>query len=191
MALSRGAALLAAALGLAACHRTPVFRGASDITGVPWGGAFTLTNAHGVPFDTATLKGKVVLLYFGYIRCTDVCVPTLHRLGALMSKLGRLRAHTVVLFVSVDPHDTPARLRHFLDPIDPDFVGLTGTPRAVARVRAQFRVAAERNPKAAPSERYAHSDGLYIEGPHGRVRLYAPATISASDLHHDIRALLP
>lgn len=184
------ALLLLGALTLAACSRHPVLRGGTDITGVPWGQPFTLTDAAGHTFHSASLRGQVVLLYFGYLRCTDVCVPTLRRLAALRPRLEADGAPVTVVFVSLDPHDTSPRLARFIKPLGPGVVGLTGTPAAVARVARDFQVAVARQRAVPVKDRYLHSDGLYLLGPHGHPRLYAPATISLSDLRHDIRALL-
>ncbi|MHB1952070.1 MAG: SCO family protein [Acidiferrobacteraceae bacterium] len=181
---------LAALLILAACHQRPRLVG-TDLTGVPWGGDFTLTGTNGRPFDTAALRGRVVLIYFGYTRCTDVCQPTLHRLADLMHRLGPDARRTRVVFVTVDPsHDTPDVMRRFLAHIDPGFIGLTGSLQAVQRVEAQFKVASERQPSAAPSERYLHSDGIYVEDPSGHLRLYVRGTARLRDLAGDVRSLL-
>ena len=183
-------AIVALMLALAACHRSPHFIG-TNITGVPWGGSFTLTRQNGRPFDTASLHGRVVLIYFGYTRCTDVCEPTLRRLARLVHRLGSAAARTQVVFVSIDPrHDTPERRRKFLDHIDPQFIGLTGTQSQIARVVAQFNVADTRHAKAPPAERFTHSDGIYVEGPSGRLRLYVSGSTPLRGLAHDIRRLL-
>lgn len=175
---------------LSGCHRAPRLVG-TNLTGVPWGGSFTLIGTNGRPFNTATLRGQVVLLYFGYTRCTDVCRPTLHRLATLMNRLGPDAHRTQVVFVSIDPsYDTPARIRSFLAHIDPRFIGLTGTAAEVGRVEARFKVASERNPSAAPAERYMHSDGVYMEDPSGRLRLYVSGTARLRDLAGDVRTLL-
>ncbi|MHB1527913.1 MAG: SCO family protein [Acidiferrobacteraceae bacterium] len=186
----RWLAIAALLLALAACHRSPRFVG-TNITGVPWGGNFTLTRQNGAPFDTDSLRGRVVLIYFGYTRCTDVCEPTLRRLARLVHRLGSAAARTRVVFVSIDPrHDTPERIRKFLDHIDPQFIGLTGTPSQIARVVAQFKVADTRNAEAPPAGRFTHSDGIYVEDPSGRLRLYVPGTTPLRGLAHDIRRLL-
>ncbi len=181
---------LALLLMLAGCHRAPRLVG-TNITGVPWGGDFTLIGTNGRAFNTKTLRGKVVLLYFGYTRCTDVCRPTLRRLATLMRRLGPDARRTRVVFVSIDPsYDTPARIRRFLSHIDPQFIGLTGTAAAVERVEARFKVASERNPSAAPAQRYMHSDGVYMEDPSGRLRLYVSGMARLRDLARDVRTLL-
>lgn len=179
-----------ALLALTGCHRSQQFQGVSNITGVTWGQPFILTDAAGHSFNTASLHGKVILLYFGYIRCTDVCVPTLRRLALMLPRLGTQARRVAVVFVSVDPHDTPARLYRFLHPLNPAFIGLTGTKTAVDKVVQEFHVADVRVAGADVKDRYAHSDGIYVLGPHGRVRLYAPATIRLRDLRHDVRLLL-
>lgn len=185
-------ALAVSMLGwLAACHHAPPHFRETDITGVPWGGNFTLTAANGSRFHTAALRGNVVLLYFGYTRCTDVCRPTLARLATLERRLGKEAGHVKVVFVTIDAtHDTPRRVGQFIDRIDPDFIGLTGTPAQIARVAAQFKVAYSRNPKAPPDERFSHSDGIFIEDPTGQLRLYAAGNAPLRDLAHDIRLLL-
>ena len=98
------AALSAAALLAAAgCERAaPRFR-SSDITGTSFGRDFALTDHHGRPRTLADFRGKVVVMFFGYTQCPDVCPTTLSELAEAMRRLGADAARVQVLFVTVDP----------------------------------------------------------------------------------------
>jgi protein SCO1/2 len=79
------------------------------------GGDFTLTDQDGRPFQLSSARGKVVLIFFGYTFCPDVCPTTLSKLSAAAAKLGADRDRVTALYVTVDPHrDTPAVMREHL-----------------------------------------------------------------------------
>jgi protein SCO1/2 len=100
------------------------------------GGAnFTLTDQDGRPFQLSSLRGRVVLLFFGYTSCPDACPTTLSKLARVYKLLGRHRERVVTLFVSVDPgRDTPRVLKEYLKYFRVNAVGLTGTKEEIDRV---------------------------------------------------------
>jgi protein SCO1 len=99
----------------------------------PKGGDFTLQSVNG-PVSTTALRGKVILLYFGYTQCPDICPTSLSLMAQALNELTPEElARVVGLFVSVDPkRDTTARLAEYVGYFHPNFIGLTGTPEAVA-----------------------------------------------------------
>ncbi len=104
---------------------------------------FRLTDISGAPFTLADLAGRPSLVYFGFTRCPDVCPTTLLKLAQVVRVAG-IRGLRVV-FISVDPQrDTPPVLAVYVHAFDPSFGGLTGDPRAIARVARDFAVAVSR-----------------------------------------------
>ena len=154
--------------------------------------AFTLTDDTGKVVNARAFRGKLVLLYFGYTHCPDVCPLTLTHLHVLMQRLGSLADRTRVLFVSVDPaRDTPALLHAYVNAFDPHITGLTGTPAQIEALAKRYRVAYNRGP-ALPGGGYevAHSAGIYVFDSHGRARLLATDADPISAIEHDVRGLL-
>ena len=99
----------------------------------PIGMPFTLTDQHGKKTRLADFRGKLVLLYFGYTTCPDVCPTTLLDVSQWMSVLGTDADRLRVVFVSVDPgRDTPTVMKEYLSNFDPHIRGFSGTPEQVA-----------------------------------------------------------
>ena len=140
------------------------------------GGDFTLQSADG-PLSLHDFKGKVVLLYFGYTYCPDIC-PT--ALAATAESLGQLtpaeRARVAVIFVSVDPQrDTPERLKEYVRFFDPAFVGVTGTAEEVAGIAGRYGVFYARQPvDGAGGYVVDHSAETYVVGPDGALHEKLP-----------------
>ena len=104
---------------------------------------FHLTDHLGRPFTSHNLQGRPSLVFFGFTHCPDVCPTTLVKL-AQIRKVAALPG-LQVLFVSVDPQrDTPAALRPYVHAFDPDFIGLTGDPKSIEKIAAEFGVAVNR-----------------------------------------------
>ena len=138
----------------------------------PQGGDFTLVSADG-PVSLAALRGKLVLVYFGYTYCPDIC-PT--SLAATAEGLRRLSAdelaRVAVIFVSVDPErDTPARLKDYVAFFHPAIVGVTGTPAEIADVARRYGVSYAIQKAATAGGGYVvdHSADTYLVGPDGRL----------------------
>jgi protein SCO1 len=129
---------------------------------------FTLRSAAG-PLDTRTLRGSLVLVYFGYTSCPDVCPTTLTYVASALRSLDARAAGVRVLFVSVDPaRDTPARLAEYAAYFDPRIVGLTGTDDELATVAARYGASFSRAPPDAYGD-YAvsHSGSIYVRDQRG------------------------
>lgn len=123
--------VLAFAMAIAACspEQAPEqkFNG-TDITGVPWGRGFQLSDHNGRPRSLSDFKGKVVLLFFGYTSCPGPCPTALAEMAQVVKELGPDGERVQGLFVTVDPErDTPQRLATYLRSFDPSFLGLTGS----------------------------------------------------------------
>ena len=184
------AVVLAACL-LAGCARSGPSFNNSDITGADWGRGFTLTDHAGQPRSLADFRGKVVVLFFGYVFCPDVCPTTLAEFKGVLEQLGQDAKRVQVLFVTVDPNrDTATVLRQYVTAFHPDFLGLRGTEDQLARTAKEFKVYYQKVPGAKPdSYTVDHTAGSYVFDPNGRIRLFVSYG-QVRGLAEDIRTLL-
>ena len=184
--------LLLVLVSVTACSPpAPKFK-AMDIAGIGWGGDFELTAHTGKRVKASDFHGKVVVLFFGYTHCPDVCAPALSRLAALMKRLGDDANRVQVLFVTVDPeHDTVKQLAAFISPFHPSFLGLTGSEQEIAKVAQDYKVAFGKNPASQPGQIVVdHSTSLMVKDAKGALRLLVKNDMPVEDLEHDIRVLL-
>ena len=184
--------LLSSLLFFAACAPpAPSFK-SMDITRVEWGGDFTLTAHTGKPVRGSDFNGNVVVMFFGYTHCPDVCAPTLVKLDQVMKRLGEEAQNVQVLFITVDPaHDTVARLAGFVPSFNPAFLGLTGSDKEIAAVASEFKVAYGANPKAQSGQILVdHSTGILVKDKKGKLRLLVKNDVTVEDLENDLRLLL-
>ncbi len=192
-ALASGAALAL----LPACQRQAAADGAVagrfrglDITGASYGRRFDLTDQHGQRRTLADFKGRVVMLYFGFAQCPDVCPTALARAAQVKRQLGEQGSRLQVLFVTVDPErDTPAMLREYMAAFDPDFLALTGTPDEIKAAADEFRAFYKKVPTGS-SYTMDHSALSYLFDPQGRIRVALRHAQSADEYLADVRTLL-
>ncbi len=110
------------------------------------GGDFTLTNQNGKEFRLNEHRGKIILLFFGYTLCPDICPATVTKLTNTIKTLGTEGKNIQIVFVSVDPErDTPKRLKAYLNNFDANIIGLTGTQKDIARVARSYRAMYRKN----------------------------------------------
>ena len=185
--------LLVAASFLGGCGRpdaTAKFQ-LTDVTGANFGKELALTDHNGRPRTLADFKGKVVVLFFGFIHCPDVCPTTLAELARVARELGPEASKMQVLFVTVDPErDTPDVLKQYVPSFYPDFLGLYGDAAATARVAKEFKIFYQKQPQPGGGYTMDHSAGTYVLDQQGRLRLFAQYGAGAPALLHDIRILL-
>ena len=180
------------ALLCSGCGQTaPKFQG-SDVTGVPFGRDFKLVDHNGTPRTLADFRGKVVVLFFGYTQCPDVCPTTLSELAAVMQKLGADADRVQVLFVTVDPErDSADLLSHYVPAFNPSFLGLRGDAQSTAEAAKEFKILYQKQPGATPgSYTMDHSAGTFIFDPQGRLRVYVSYGQGPEIFAHDISTLL-
>jgi protein SCO1/2 len=194
MRAARLVAIVAAAVLLAAgCAKpnTESFK-ATDVTGAPFGRALQLTDHTGKPRGLDDFKGKVVVVFFGYVQCPDVCPTTMTMLREVKEKLGADGAKLQVVFVTVDPErDTQEVLSAYVPAFDPTFVGLRGDLEATAQAAKEFKIFYAKSPGTTPtSYTVDHSSGIFVFDPQGRLRLFANPSVKVDDYVHDIRLLL-
>ena len=154
---------------------------------------FELQGSNGLPLKLSALRGKVVILEFGFTTCEEICPVTLAQLTAAYKALGPAAAGVQQVFVTVDPaRDTPARLRDYLKTYNPTFLGATGTQKQMNAVNDAYGVLTKTVPVANPKVAYQvhHSSSLYLIDREGKLRLLAPFGKPVADLVHDIRLLL-
>jgi len=157
---------------------------------------FTLTGGNGAAVTQDDVRGKVVMLFFGYANCPDICPTTMVQLAQVVERLGNDAQHVQVVFISVDPHrDTPEILQAYVQAFDPRIIGLTGTPDQIADVARRYRVSFQIS-KPAPGDdenRYevAHSRGIFVFDQQGKARFLASDAESVDALTQAVRELLP
>src|SRR3954469_19012514 len=113
----------------------------TDVSGAPFGKTLELTDHNGQRRTLDDFKGKVVVVFFGYTHCPDVCPATMGELSMVMKELGPDAARVQVLFITVDPaRDTQALLSKYVPAFDPTFLGLYGDADATARTAKEYKV---------------------------------------------------
>jgi cytochrome oxidase Cu insertion factor (SCO1/SenC/PrrC family) len=113
----------------------------TDLTGASFAKDFALTDHTGKPRTMADFKGKVVVMFFGYTQCPDVCPTTMAEMTEVLKQLGPQADQVQVLFVTVDPErDTQQLLAQYVPAFDKRFIGLYGTPEQTAAVAKEFKV---------------------------------------------------
>jgi protein SCO1 len=186
---------LGAAFGLSGCDKLaskpPSFQN-TDVTGLPYGSGFALTDHHGKPTTLADFKGKVVVMFFGYTQCPDVCPTTMAEMAGVMKALGPQADQVQVLFVTVDPErDTRELLAQYVPAFDPRFLGLYGDAAQTAAVAKEFKVFYAKVPGKTPgSYSMDHSAGSYVFDKQGKIRLFLRHGQGAGPIVHDLKQLL-
>lgn len=152
---------------------------------------FELTSAEG-PVRLADLRGKVVVLFFGYTFCPDVCPTTMVRLGQAMELLGNDAERVQVIMVSVDPErDTPEKLAQYARAFHPSFLGVTGTQEEIDAVASAYGIYhAKAEGSDATGYLVDHSANVTVIDRRGGVRLIWPYNVDAEGLASDLRFVL-
>jgi protein SCO1/2 len=180
------------ALALAACGLDKPQFNSTDITGADYGKSLQLPDFTGKVRTLADFKGDVVVVFFGYTQCPDVCPTTLAEMKDVKARLGDQGKRLQVLFVTVDPErDTPELLANYVTAFDPTFLGLRGDLDTTAKVAKDFKVFYQKVPGKTP-DTYSvdHTAGSYIFDPQGRLRLFVRHGQPADKIAADIKTLL-
>lgn len=166
----------------------------SDIRKEDIGGDFTLTDGDGKPFSLSDLKGKAVILSFGYTHCPDVCPTELLSYQDALKQLGSQADDVKVVFVSVDPErDSPEIIGKYVKQFDDRFIGLTEVgDQNLQVVKQQYRIASQKVDSGNGSENYLvdHSAGAYLIDKNGEVAIFAPYGIEPDAIAADLKTLL-
>jgi protein SCO1/2 len=169
----------------------PAFK-AVDITGAEYARQLSLTDADGRPRTLADYQGKVVVVFFGYTQCPDVCPTTMQELAEVKRSLGPDGARVQGLFVTVDPErDTAALLKEYTANFGPDIAGLRGSADEIKAAAKEFKVFYSKVPgKTDTSYTVDHTAGSYVFDAKGKVRLFTRYGSGAKALADDLRLLL-
>ena len=181
-----------AVLALAACSpEKPKFNGI-DITGADYAKGFTLTDHNGQRRSLSDFKGKVVVLFFGYTQCPDVCPTSMSELAEVKRLLGSDGDKLQGVFVTVDPaRDTTELLKLYMANFDSTFVAFVPTTEELADVAKHFKIYYKKQEGKTPtSYTMDHSAGSYVFDTQGHVRLYSRYGSGAQVLAQDIQTLL-
>ena len=194
---ARRALLLAAAAALAGCDGVllggskPAFK-AIDITGAEYARTLQLSDPDGQTRSLADFKGKVVVVFFGFTQCPDVCPTTMAELAEVKRSLGPDGARVQGIFVTVDPaRDTADLLKAYAANFGPDIVALRGTPEQIQAAAKEFKVFYNKVPgKTETSYTVDHTAGSYVFDTTGRVRLFTRYGSGPQALADDLKLLL-
>ncbi len=178
--------------GIAGCSESaPPFVGI-DLTGATYAQGFSLPDQHGRVRSLDSFAGKVVVVFFGYTQCPDVCPTSLAELAETKRLLGDQGTRLQGVFISVDPaRDTPEVMKAYMANFDNTFLALHATAEQLPDLAKSFKVYYKQVDGKTPSSyTMDHSAGSYVYDPKGRVRLYHRYGSGAPALAADIRRLL-
>ena len=177
---------------LAACGDKQLKFENTDLTGLDYGRGFSLNDHNGKAVTLDTYKGKVVVLFFGFTHCPDVCPTTMAEMSAVMKELGPDADKVQVLFATLDPErDTRELLAQYVPGFDPRFVGLYGTPEQVAATAKEFKVFYQKVPGKTPdSYTIDHTAGSYVFDKNGKIRLFLRHGGGPAPIVHDLKLLV-
>lgn len=186
----RALVLLGGLATLAGCQDAqPGFR-SLDVSGAEWGRDFHLHDPEGHERSLAEFRGKVVLIFFGFTQCPDVCPTALARAVEVRRALGDDGRRLQVIFVTVDPErDTPAVLRAYLQAFDAEFLGLSGDLAQTEATARDFRIFYQKVPTGS-SYTMDHTALSYAFDPAGRLRLAIRHAETAASVAADVKLLL-
>ena len=163
----------------------------TDIAGASFGQDFQLVDHTSQIRSLSDYKDSVVVMFFGYVQCPDMCPATMGILAETMQELGDEAGRVQVLFVTIDPNqDTPEKLEQYLSHFDASFVGLTGDQAAIDSVAGEFKVYSKVQAQEDGVHSVDHSTGTYLFDTNGNIRLYASYGSGKEVFLHDIKMLL-
>lgn len=154
---------------------------------------FSLPSTQDSDFTLSDYRGKVILLYFGYTSCPDICPTTLSELTRVYQELGNLTDKVQIVFVSSDPErDTLAHLREYLTGFNPNFIGLRGEGEPLQALAAQFYAVAAVHvfTGVEDTNEIMHTTSIMLIDPQGRWLARFPTGTPYQDIVHDVRVVL-
>jgi protein SCO1 len=196
MTTTRRAFAIGAAAVLVGCDRIAGIGGKptfhfTDITGAEFARKLELPDADGKPRSLGDWRGKVVVVFFGYTQCPDVCPTTMAELAQIRTMLGSAGDRLQTVFVTIDPErDTPEILKAYVANFGPNVVALRGTAEQTAAVAKEFKVFYAKVPGKSGSYTMDHSAASFVFDPAGRVRLFVPYGADPKVLAADIRQMV-
>ncbi|BDU53648.1 SCO family protein [Limnohabitans sp. INBF002] len=181
-----------AVFALVACSPDKPKFNAIDITGADYAKGFTLTDHNSQSRSLSDFKGKVVVLFFGYTQCPDVCPTSMVELAEVKRLMGADGDKLQGVFVTVDPaRDTAELLKAYMANFDPTFVAFIPTPEQLAVVAKDYKIYYKKvDGKTPTSYTMDHSAGSYVYDTQGNLRLYSRYGVGPQVLAQDIQTLL-
>ncbi|WP_394789204.1 SCO family protein [Rhodoferax sp.] len=175
-----------------ACSEAPPKFTAVDVTGADYAKDFQLNDHNGKSRSMKDFAGKLVVIFFGYTQCPDVCPTSMAELAEVKKTLGADGDKLQGLFITVDPQrDTPEILKAYMANFDPSFLALIPTPEQLVGLAKDFKVYYKKVDGSTPtSYTMDHSAGSYVYDTQGRLRLYARYGSGAPALAADLKLLL-
>lgn len=188
-------AVLAAAttsIALGACSPEPPSFKSTDVTGAEFAKALRLKDHNGKTRTMADFKGKVVVVFFGFTQCPDVCPSSMATMAEVKRLLDDAGDRLQVVFITVDPErDGQAVLQAYMQSFDRTFLAMRPEPEELKAVADDFKVYYKRVEGRTPtSYTMDHSAGKYIFDTQGRVRLFSSYGTEAAVIAQDIKTLL-
>lgn len=183
--------ILCCVLLMTSCAEPPSFK-STNVTGADWGKDFALADYNGTLRRLSDFRGKVVVLFFGYTQCPDVCPTTLASLRDVLGILGADASRVQVVFVTLDPaRDSAELLAQYVPAFHPSFLGLRGDEASTAALAREFKVFYSKQAGTTPgSYSIDHSTGSYVFDPQGRLRLLVRHGEIPSNVAADLKLLL-
>ena len=174
-------------------NSSPSYRGTTYEEPYPVAPEFVLTRSGGSSFQLSETRGRIVLLFFGYTSCPDVCPTTLAELNQSLGKLGAEKAKQVqVIFVTVDPErDTPERVQEYVDHFNSSFIGLSGAENELAGVWQNYGVFREVvEGESALGYLVNHTARVTMIDRNGNLRVSFGFDTPVDDIVHDLELIL-
>ena len=185
--------LLAIGVAVFVFAKPASFRGTTFAEPYPVASEIDLARSDGSRFRLSELRGDVVLVFFGYTSCPDVCPTTLAELRQALSELNAQDVDRVkVVFVTVDPdRDSPERVQEYVDQFNPAFIGLSGSKTDLEKVRAEYGVYREiADEQSAAGYIVNHTARVSLVDPQGNLRISFSFDTPVEDIVHDLKLML-
>ena len=190
--IAAGALSISAAAILTGCSKDrPEFKGV-DITGADYARDFQLTDHNGQERSLKDFRGKVVVVFFGFTQCPDVCPTSMQELADVKKQLGKDGERLQGIFMTVDPErDQLTLLKSYMQNFDPTFLALRPTPEQLPALARDYKIYHKKvEGKTPTSYTMDHSAGSYVYDPQGRLRVYHRYGSGTEALAADVRTLL-
>lgn len=181
------------AAGVYLFSKPATLRGTAYTEPYPPAPDFELTRSGGESFRLSEARGDIVMLFFGYTSCPDICPTTMAELKTALDRLGEEKAENVkVVFVTVDPErDTPERVQEYVDHFDQEFVGLSGSEQELAQVWNGYGVFRQKvEGTSAAGYLVDHTARVTVIDQDGNLRVSYPFDASVENIVHDLKILL-
>jgi len=184
--------IAAVAAGVFLFSKPETFRGTAYAEPYPVASEFVLTRENGTQFRLSEMRGKIVLLFFGYTSCPDVCPTTMAELKQALEKIGAKADQVQVVYVTVDPQrDTPERVQEYVNHFNSDFVGLSGSESELAKVWNDYGIFREIvEGTSAAGYLVNHTARVTMIDQQGNLRVSFPFDTPVENIVHDLELLL-